>query len=106
MSWGSSLKIPEVRQNPQGNPVSFRNFPSSEEFCSGDSGFLLPFSWRNLFSGKIIPKRKLKMRGIIPKWPCNISYFQVFSGEGIIMKFRQIALKEYHGVSVFSDRLT
>jgi hypothetical protein len=24
MSWGSSLKIPEVRQNPQGKPVSFR----------------------------------------------------------------------------------
>jgi len=24
MSWGSSLKIPEDRQNPQGKPVSFR----------------------------------------------------------------------------------
>ena len=24
MSWGSSLKIPEVRQSPQGKPVSFR----------------------------------------------------------------------------------
>ena len=56
--------------------------------------FLLPFSWRNLLSGKIIPKRKLKM--------CDISYFQVFSGEGIIMKFKQIALKEY----LFSDRMT
>jgi hypothetical protein len=42
------------------------------------------------------------MRGIIPKWPCDIKYFQVFSGEGIIMKFRQIALKEY----LFSDSLT
>ena len=33
---------------------------------------------------------------------CDISYFQVFSGEGIIMKFKQIALKEY----LFSDRMT
>jgi len=60
MSWGSSLKIPEVRQNPQGNPVSFRNFPSSEEFFSGDSGFSSAIFMEKSFVWKNYPQKKVE----------------------------------------------
>ena len=51
------------------------------------------FIWKNY------PQKKVENAGNHSQMAV---WYQLFSGEGIIMKFRQIALKEY----LFSDSLT